>query len=71
LIVLSVLAVPPTSFIGGVLTILALSVAAWMAMASIRFVRQPTHATARRMLHVSLLHLPLTMLLILLSHWLA
>ncbi|MCA9126244.1 MAG: heme o synthase [Planctomycetales bacterium] len=71
LIVLSVFAVPPTSFIGGVLTILALSVAAWMAMASIRFVRQPTHATARRMLHVSLLHLPLTMLLILLSHWLA
>lgn len=71
LIVLAVLAVPPVSFVGGLLCLGAVAVAVWQTQAAWRFVRQPTKQTARKMLHVSLLHLPLTMLLILLSTWLA
>ncbi len=71
LIVLAFLAVPPISLVGGVLTVLAVAVAVWQTLAAWRFVRQPELQRARRMLHVSLLHLPLTMLLILLSRWLA
>ena len=70
LIVLAVLAVPPTSLAAGLLTVLAVAVAWWQTAAAWRFVRQPDMQRARRMLHVSLLHLPLTMLLILLSRWL-
>ena len=69
LIALAVLAVPPTSWLAGVLTVLAVAVAVWQTAAAWRFVRQPDMQRARRMLHVSLLHLPLTMLLILLSRW--
>lgn len=71
LIVLAVLAVPPTGILAGCLTVLAVAVSLWQTLAAWRFVRNPDMKTARRMLHVSLLHLPLTMLLILLSRWLA
>ncbi|MCA9131814.1 MAG: heme o synthase [Planctomycetales bacterium] len=71
LIVLAVLAVPPLSVLGSLLTVLAVAVALWQTQAAWRFVRQPDKQTARTMLRVSLLHLPLTMLLILLSHWMA
>jgi len=71
LIVLAVLAVPPLSVVGAVLSAGAVAVAVWQTLAAWRFVRQPDKQTARRMLHVSLLHLPLTMLLILMSRWLA
>lgn len=71
LIVLAPLAVPPTGLLAGLLTVLALAVAAWQTLAAWRFVRRANRETARRMLHVSLLHLPLTMLLILISCWLA
>lgn len=70
LIALAPLAVPPHGIVGSILMVLALAVASWQLLAAIRFVRDPQQQTARRMLHVSLLHLPLTMLLILLSCWL-
>lgn len=70
LIVLAVMAVPPTGIWVGFLTLLAVAVAVWQTLAAWRFVRTPEIKTARRMLHVSLFHLPLTMLLILLSRWL-
>lgn len=70
LIVLAVMAVPPTGILVSFLTLLAVAVAVWQTLAAWRFVRAPEMKTARRMLHVSLLHLPLTMLLILLSRWL-
>jgi protoheme IX farnesyltransferase len=71
LIILAPLAVPPISLLGSVLTAGALAVAVWQTMAAWRFVRHSDKQTARSMLRVSLLHLPLTMLLVLLSHWLA
>ncbi len=71
LVVLAPIAVPPTGWLTGVLTLLAVAVSAWQLLAAWRYVRRPDVPTARRMLHVSLLHLPLTMLLILLSCWLA
>lgn len=67
LIVLAVLAVPPTSIFGATFCSLAVLVSVWQTVAAWRFVMRQEMATARRMLHVSLLHLPLTMLLILLS----
>ncbi len=70
LIVLAVLAVPPVGIVGSLLTILAVAVALWQTQAAWRFVRHQDKATARTMLRVSLLHLPLTLLLILLSNWL-
>lgn len=66
LIVLAVVAVPPVGILGSVLSILAVAVSGWMLVASIRFVRNPDMQSARSMLRVSLLHLPLTMLLVLL-----
>lgn len=70
LIALAPLAVPATGWLTGVFTVLAVAVAVWQLSASIRFVRVQDRQTARRMLHVSLLHLPLTMLLILIVSWL-
>ncbi len=69
LVVLALLAVPPTSPVGGVLSAGAVAVALWQTRAAFRFVLQPDMSTARPMLRVSLMHLPLTMLLILLAHW--
>lgn len=71
LLVLAFFAIPPTSWVGSIFTFAGVLVSGWMMLASIRFVRDSNKATARRMLHVSLLHLPLTMLLILLSRWFA
>lgn len=70
LIVLAVLAVPPVHLVGSLLTLAAVAVALWQTWAAWRFVKRPERGTARSMLRVSLLHLPLTMLLILLSTWL-
>lgn len=67
LILLAPLAVPPNGIVGTILMLLAVCVSIWQLMAAIKFVRAPERQTARRMLHVSLLHLPLTMLLVLLS----
>ncbi|GAB5403394.1 MAG: heme o synthase [Aureliella sp.] len=66
LVVLAVMAVPPIGILGGLLSILAVAVSVWMLVASIRFVRNPDMKSARSMLRVSLLHLPLTMLVVLL-----
>ncbi len=71
LVVLAVLAVPPFSLVGSLLMLCAVAVACWQTLAAWRFVTEPDKGTARSMLRVSLLHLPLTMLLILLSTWLA
>ncbi len=71
LIVLAVLAVPPISWVGTGMTVCAVGVAFWQTWAAWKFVVAPDRQTARNMLRVSLLHLPLTMLLILLSHWFA
>lgn len=70
LIILAWLAVPPTGWFSGLLTLAAVSVAGWQTLAAWRYVRQPDKSTARTMLRVSLLHLPLTMSFILLSAWL-
>jgi protoheme IX farnesyltransferase len=70
LIILAVLAVPPSGVVGTILCLLAVAVAVWQTWVAWRFVCDPQMQTARRMLRVSLLHLPLTMLLILMSHWL-
>ncbi|MFN3193657.1 MAG: heme o synthase [Aureliella sp.] len=69
LIALAPLAVQPNSYVNTVLCIFAVAVSVWQLAAAIRFVREPERQRARRMLHVSLLHLPLTMLFILLSKW--
>ncbi|MEM7476234.1 MAG: heme o synthase [Planctomycetota bacterium] len=69
LVALAPLAVPATGWFSGVLMLLAVAVSLWQLWASIRFVRNQERQTARRMLHVSLLHLPLTMLLILICSW--
>ncbi|MEZ6074405.1 MAG: heme o synthase [Pirellulaceae bacterium] len=71
LIVLAVLAIPPISLVGTLLMVCAVAVALWQTLAAWRFVIDPTKGTARTMLRVSLLHLPLTMLLVLLSTWFA
>lgn len=70
LILLAPLAVPPSGWITGLLMVFAIAVSVWQLWAAIRFVRTQERQVARRMLHVSLLHLPLTMLLILASSWL-
>ena len=67
LVALAWFAVPTTGVLGWVLTLAALAVAVWQLLAAIKFTLDPTHARARRMLHVSLLHLPLTMLVILIG----
>ncbi|MBX3422815.1 MAG: heme o synthase [Pirellulaceae bacterium] len=69
LIVLAILAIPPSNFGLGVLCTLAVLLALWQTATAWRFSRQPDQATARRMLHVSLLHLPLTILLVSISIW--
>ena len=66
-IVLAVLAVPPVSILSGILCVLAVAVSVWQLLAAVRFRRQQDLQTARKMLHVSLLQLPLTMLFILLA----
>lgn len=66
-IVLAVLAVPPVSILSGILCMLAVAVSVWQLLAALRFRRQQDLQTARKMLHVSLLQLPLTMLFILLA----
>ena len=66
-IVLAVLAVPPVSILSGILCVLAVAVSVWQLLAALRFRRQQDLQTARKMLHVSLLQLPLTMLFILLA----
>ena len=53
LIVLAVLAVPPISVFGSILTVAALSVAVWQTQAAWRFVRNPDKQTARSMLRVT------------------
>lgn len=68
LIILAVLAVPPVGILGSILCIMAAAVSIWMLVSAIKFVRNPDMTTARSMLRVSLLHLPLTMLLVLISH---
>ncbi len=67
LIVLAVLAIPPVSVISSLLCAFAVAVALWQTQAAWRFVLEPDMQTARTMLRVSLLHLPLTMLFILLA----
>lgn len=68
LIILAVMAIPPVGIVTGILSFAAVAVSVWMLQVSIRFVRQPDMKTARTMLRVSLLHLPLTMLLILIAN---
>ncbi len=58
LIILSVAAVPPVDLVTGVLCVLGLAVSWWMLDASIRFSRNQNATTARKMLRVSLMHLP-------------
>ena len=67
LIPLAIAAVPPTDMVHGVLCLLNVAVSVWMLRSAIVFSRDQNQQTARRMLRVSLMHLPLTMLVILLA----
>lgn len=67
LIPLMIAAVPPVTLTFGLLSIAGVLVSVWMLRSAIVFSRQQNQQTARRMLRVSLMHLPLTMLVILLA----
>lgn len=67
LVVLSIAAVPPVNVWQTLLCLAGVAVSAWMLYASIVFSRQQNQITARRMLRVSLMHLPLIMLVVLLA----
>ncbi len=69
LVVLAPMAIPPSNAPRMVLCGLAGLVSGWMLWAAIRFVRQGDLQSARKMLHVSLFHLPLMLLLIVLASW--
>ncbi len=71
LIVLCPLAVFQPSVAGVLIAVAAAAVSIWQLKAAVRFTRHPDQKTSRRMLRVSLLHLPLALLFVLLSHWLA
>ena len=67
LIPLVIFAVPPIDAMHAVLSFLGAAVSVWMLIAAVRFSRNQNQHTARRMLRISLMHLPLTMLVILLA----
>ncbi len=67
LLPLTVVALPPLDLGRAILCVLGLAVSIWMLRSSIDFARNQNAQTARRMLRVSLMHLPLTMLVILLA----
>lgn len=69
LLVLAVLAIPPVTFGLAVLCAMNVAAAGWQLWSAIRFARKFDHQSARKMLHVSLFHLPLTLLLISISLW--
>jgi heme o synthase len=71
LLPLAVLAVPPTGIATGILCVAGVAVSAWMLASAIRFARCADTSTARSMLRISLLHLPLTMVVILLARVIA
>lgn len=54
---------------GDVYFITALLVGAWYAVAAVRFARSRTDAAARRLLLVSLVHLPVVLGMLLFDHW--
>lgn len=67
LIALAPFAVQPIGWIGYVLAAAAVAVAVWQLRIVLKFVFAPERQSARKMLFASLFHLPITMLLILLS----
>ncbi len=67
LLPLTVAALPPTNIARALMCVVGLAVSAWMLQSAIQFSRDQNQQTSRRMLRVSLLHLPLMMLVILLS----
>jgi protoheme IX farnesyltransferase len=67
LVLLSIAAVPPVNLMQALLCLAGVAVSAWMLYAAIVFSRQQNQVTARRMLRVSLMHLPLIMLVVLLA----
>ncbi len=64
LLLLAVLAFPPVNWFSSILCVLAVGLAAWQTWSAWQFVRCQNMITARRMLHVSLFYLPLTLALI-------
>jgi protoheme IX farnesyltransferase len=69
LVVLAICAIPPISIATSILCALNVGLAVWQLWAAIRFSRTFDRPTARKMLHVSLFHLPLTLMLIAISLW--
>jgi heme o synthase len=69
LIVLAVFAIPPTNFSLSILCGLNVALSVWQLWSAIRFSRTFDRPTARKMLHVSLFYLPLTLMLIAISLW--
>lgn len=67
LVVLAALAIPPTNPFSTILCCSAVAIAVWQLAAAYRFTRERCMANARKMLYVSLFHLPLTMLLVSIS----
>lgn len=64
LILLSALAIPPVDWISGILFMGAVGLAVWQTWSAWQFSKNQNMATSRRMLHVSLFYLPLTMTLL-------
>ncbi len=69
LVVLAYLAIQPINVATAILCALNVALALWQLWAAVRFSRAFDRPTARKMLHVSLFHLPLTLLLIAISLW--
>jgi protoheme IX farnesyltransferase len=67
LVPLAVAVVPPTSLGRAALCLLGVVVSLWMLSSAVAFSRNQNQQTARRMLRVSLMHLPLMMLVVLLA----
>ena len=69
LVVLAVLSVPPVSLAMTILCLVNVLLAGWQLWSAIRFAKTLDRQSARKMLHVSLFHLPLTLLVISISLW--
>ncbi|MFO1095729.1 MAG: UbiA family prenyltransferase [Planctomycetaceae bacterium] len=54
---------------GNVYAVTALVLGAWYAAASLRFAQRGTEASARRLLRVSLVYLPILLAVLLFDHW--
>ncbi len=69
LVILVVLAIPPTNVLSTILCFLAVGLSVWQTAVAWRFACSRTVVSARKMLYVSLFYLPLVLLLISIGFW--